>query len=254
MFESSFVTEPPRAARAWSLSTAAAVQVLMAGTALLVPLLFIPALPGVVWRRPAVPAAPMELVETPPEFRSLAQPAAGGHGFPFRRASARLFTQPRGIPSQIAMLLDEPTLDAGYGPSNATGLPVQSGIPGVLTGNPIQMAPPVARPVVAGKPQPPPEQRVYRVGGRVQSPLLLHEVRPLYPTLARQARIAGTVRLEAVIAKDGLIQSLRLLSGHPLLAPAALDAVRQWRYRAATLNGQPVDVALSIEVTFTLSN
>jgi protein TonB len=70
--------------------------------------------------------------------------------------------------------------------------------------------------------------------------------------LAKQARIQGTVQLEAVIAKDGTIQQLRVVKGHPLLVQSALNAVRQWRYAATVLNGQPVEVATTIDVIFTL--
>ena len=71
--------------------------------------------------------------------------------------------------------------------------------------------------------------------------------------LARQARIQGLVRLEAVIGEDGAIRELRALSGHPLLVPAALSAVKQWRYRPTLLNGRPVPVITQVEVRFTLS-
>ena len=75
---------------------------------------------------------------------------------------------------------------------------------------------------------------------------------PVYPQPARLARISGTVRLEALISRDGMIQSLRVMSGHPLLAQAALDAVRQWVYRPTRLNGEPVEVLTQIEVNFKL--
>ena len=74
----------------------------------------------------------------------------------------------------------------------------------------------------------------------------------MYPAVARAARIQGTVVLSAVIAKDGTVENLSLLSGHPLLVPAAMDAVKQWRYRPYTLNGQPVEVMTQIHVNFQL--
>ena len=103
---------------------------------------------------------------------------------------------------------------------------------------------------------PPPKEgpKRIRVGGNVQSAKLLNQVRPSYPPLAKQARISGTVRLHAVIAKDGSVVQLEVVSGHPLLVQAALDAVRQWRYQATTLNGDPVEVDTIIEVVFTLSS
>jgi protein TonB len=75
---------------------------------------------------------------------------------------------------------------------------------------------------------------------------------PVYPALARQARIQGVVVLSVVIGKDGSVQELKLVSGHPLLAPAALDAVKQWTYKPTLLNGQPVDVSTQATVNFTL--
>ncbi len=96
-----------------------------------------------------------------------------------------------------------------------------------------------------------PPKRI-RVGGNVAKAHLTRQVRPQYPPLARQARIQGTVKLSAVISKDGTIQKLDVLSGHPLLVPAALDAVRQWRYRPTLLNGEAVEVLTNIDVNFTL--
>jgi protein TonB len=87
----------------------------------------------------------------------------------------------------------------------------------------------------------------------VQQAMLVSQPRPLYPPLAKQARIQGVVRLEAVISKSGTIEELKVISGHPLLVQAALDAVRQWRYRPTFLNNEPVEVATTIDVNFTLS-
>jgi protein TonB len=92
-----------------------------------------------------------------------------------------------------------------------------------------------------------------RVGGNVQAANLIKKVTPSYPPLAKQARIQGTVRFNAVIGKDGAIQNLTLVSGHPLLVPAATEAVKQWVYKPTLLNGDPVDVITQIDVNFTLS-
>jgi protein TonB len=77
-------------------------------------------------------------------------------------------------------------------------------------------------------------------------------VKPVYPQIARQTRTQGVVVLEAVISKDGSVDSLRVVSGHLLLTQAALDAVRQWKYRPTMLSGEPVDVITTVTVTFTL--
>ena len=82
---------------------------------------------------------------------------------------------------------------------------------------------------------------------------LIRQVRPVYPPLARQARIQGTVKLTAIIAKNGTIEKLEVMGGHPLLIPAALSAVKQWRYKPTLLNGQPVEVVTQVDVNFTLS-
>jgi TonB family protein len=92
-----------------------------------------------------------------------------------------------------------------------------------------------------------------RVSADVTSGLLIRRVDPNYPPLARQARISGTVVLKAVISKDGSIEELSLVSGHPMLAPAAIDAVKQWRYKPYYQDGRPVEVDTQVLVTFTLS-
>ena len=91
------------------------------------------------------------------------------------------------------------------------------------------------------------------MGGNVQQAKLLAQPRPVYPPLAKQARISGTVRFTAIIGRDGTIQNLTMLSGHPLLVAAATEAVKQWRYQPTLLNGEPVEVVTQIDVNFTLS-
>jgi periplasmic protein TonB len=78
-------------------------------------------------------------------------------------------------------------------------------------------------------------------------------VTPVYPPLARAARISGTVRLEAIVSCDGSIRDLNVIFGHLLLTAAALSAVEQWRCRPTLLNGQPVEVITLIEVNFTMT-
>ena len=82
---------------------------------------------------------------------------------------------------------------------------------------------------------------------------LNHMVQPLYPPLARSARIQGEVVLRAVINREGNVQDLQVLRGHPMLVQAALDAVRQWRYRPYYLNGEPVEVETHVTVNFVLA-
>jgi protein TonB len=82
---------------------------------------------------------------------------------------------------------------------------------------------------------------------------LMQRVQPLYPPLARQARIQGQVVIRAVISRNGMIENLQVLSGHPMLVQAAIDAVKQWRYRPYFLNGEPVEVETQVTVNFLLS-
>jgi TonB family protein len=92
-----------------------------------------------------------------------------------------------------------------------------------------------------------------RVGGNVQAARSLYKVPPVYPEEARKKGISGTVRLHVIVAKDGSIKQLEVMSGHALLQQAALDAVRQWRYQPTLLNGSPVEVDTTIDVIFALN-
>ena len=109
-----------------------------------------------------------------------------------------------------------------------------------------------AVPVPAKAPDPMPVKRV-RVPARIAEANLIHDVAPKYPTEAGRERIEGAVVLLAVIGKDGSIRDVQVESGLPILAQAAMDAVRQWRYKPYLLNGEPVEVASRITINFTLS-
>ena len=152
--------------------------------------------------------------------------------------------QPRRIPRGIAVIRETET------PPLLTSLAApgtEPGVPGATcTSLPIFLK---ALPALPPRVRP---QRVTVSGGVVQG-LLIRRVEPVYPTMARQARIQGAVLLEAVIAKDGSIENLHVISGHPMLSWAAVEAVKQWRYRPYTLNGQPVEVETQITVNFRLS-
>lgn len=91
-----------------------------------------------------------------------------------------------------------------------------------------------------------------RVGGNRQAEKLIHRLRPAYPAEAKAARIQGTVRMAVIVGKDGRVRDIRVVNGHPLLAPAAVDAVRQWQYSSTLLNGVPVEISTVVDVNFTL--
>src|SRR5229473_5883179 len=154
---------------------------------------------------------------------------------------------PTKIPQKIQMIKEEEAPPAMASSGVVGGVP--GGIPGGQMGGVIGgiiSSTPVAVPKVATP------QRV-RVSAGVTSGLLVRRIQPNYPPLARQARIQGTVVLHAVISKEGSIENLTLVSGHPMLAPAAIDAVKQWKYKPYLLNGEPVEVDTEVMVNFTLS-
>lgn len=133
-----------------------------------------------------------------------------------------------------------------FGPGVPDGTGTDPGVPGGTGDTSPNIAPP-AQPV-----RPPRERAVWK-GEAVQEALLVNRVVPVYPEPARRMRIEGTVRLRAVIGRDGTVQSLEILSGHPMLAKAAVAAVREWRYRPTLLRGEPVEVETFITVIFTLT-
>ena len=154
---------------------------------------------------------------------------------------------PTAIPKKIQMIKEDEAPPSTGVAGVVGGVP--GGVPGgsmggVLGG--VLSSTPVAIPKAATP------QRV-RVSQGVSQGLLIHKVQPAYPPLARQARIQGTVVLQALIGKDGAIQNLHVVSGHPMLTGAALDAVKQWRYKPYFLNGEPVEVETTINVNFTLA-
>ena len=155
---------------------------------------------------------------------------------------------PTAIPKKVAMIKEDEPPPPSTGVAGVVGgVPggVAGGAMGGVLGGIISSAPAVV-------PKAATPQRV-RVSQGVSQGLLVHQVKPNYPPLARQARIQGTVVLQAVISKDGSIEHLTLVSGHPMLAPAAIEAVKQWKYKPYFLNGEPVEVDTTINVNFTLA-
>lgn len=148
---------------------------------------------------------------------------------------------PKVIPKEIAEIIEEEI------PPDVGG--VMGGVPGGIGGG--QMGGVIGS-VIGGIPSaaPPPPAAPIRISSGVQEAKRVRYVQPVFPPIARQARITGTVRLEATIGRDGSIQNLKPLSGHPLLTQAAIQAVQQWRYAPTLLNGQPVEVITLIDIIF----
>jgi protein TonB len=112
--------------------------------------------------------------------------------------------------------------------------------------------PPPAPASTASQPEAPPPVRAVRVGGTIAEPTKLRHVNPVYPDIAKQARVQGVVILEATISPTGKVTAVKVLRGVPLLNEAALEAVKQWEYTPTLLNGVPVPVIMTITVNFRL--
>jgi len=221
-------------------------EIILIGVMVVVPLIYTEALPkgqlmSILMAPPPPPPPP------PP-------PAAAPVVVKIKKVTVDdIMRAPTVIPKTIAKIKDEPDV----APTGAVG--VVGGVPGGVPGGTIGG---VLGGVIGGvlssavAPPPPPKAAApkrIRVGGQVEAARLIFQPKPEYPPLAKMARIQGTVRLEAVISKDGAIQDLKVLQGHPLLVKSALEAVQRWRYQPTLLNGEPVEVITEIDVNFTLS-
>lgn len=170
-------------------------------------------------------------------------------------APKRVFTSagkliaPTAIPQKIAMLKEAPDEPDLGGIAGA----VPGGVPGGQMGGVLGGIISDASRKTAMAPVPTVQNRApVRVGGKIRPPRLISRVSPTYPPLARQTRLTGDVVIDAVIDTDGNVVQMQLLSGHPLLVAAALDAVRQWKYEPTYLNDQAISVQLIVTVTFRL--
>lgn len=216
---------------------------------LLIPLYFTEAIDLKQFTQTLLVAPPPPPPPPPPAAPAVAKMA---------RAPRRVFTvagkllAPTAIPETVAMIKEEalpPDVGIGYGVEGG----VPGGVPGGQAGGVIGgILGSSARTQVPLPPPPQVSREPIRVGGRVQAPRLVRRVDPVYPPLAMQARVQGEVIIDAVIETDGTVSEMQVISGHPLLIQAALDAVRRWRYEPTYLNEQPVAVKLVVTVRFTL--
>jgi protein TonB len=218
------------------------LQILLIGVLVLLPLIFTEALPRQQLMTFLVAPPP----PPPPPPPPAAVPVVHIKKMQSDLDNGQLRT-PTAIPKKVAMIKEDEAPPPSTGVAGVVG-GVPGGVPGGALGGVLSSIgnTPVAVPKVATP------QRV-RVSQGVSQGLLLRQVKPAYPPLARQARIQGVVVLQALISKDGSIQNLHLVSGHPMLAPAAIEAVKQWKYKPYYLNGEPVEVETTINVNFTLA-
>jgi len=243
MFEDSLLESGGRlkTRSGWTTFLSFGLQVILVIVGVLIPLIYTEALPK---------QQLMTFLVAPPPPPPPPPPPAAAPVVKVQKIQSELdngaLKAPTKIPQKIAMIKEEdtPPPSMGGGVVGAIGGVPGGQVGGIIGG--IISSTPVAVPKVATP------QRV-RVSQGVTEGLLVHKVTPTYPPLARQARIQGAVQLAALIGKDGSIQNLKVVSGHPMLTSAALEAVRNWKYKPYYLNGEPVEVETSITVNFTLA-
>jgi protein TonB len=226
--------EKKKTNKGWGFILSGAVQALILAILILIPLIYTEALPKAMLSTLLVAPPPPPPPPPPPQpIKTIIKPVA-------RLIQSGKLMQPRAIPKEVAVFKEAELPPDVINNAGASG-GVFGGIPG--QGMVSSMAPPPPKPTAPTR---------VKQGGNVTAASIIQQTRPLYPALARQARIQGNVVLHAIIDKDGKVAQLEVISGHPLLVQAALDAVKQWRYKPTQLNGDPVEVDTTITVTFTM--
>jgi periplasmic protein TonB len=236
MFEELLVSNPyaTKTKQRWTVLVSLVFQVTFLGILLLIPLIYTEALPKAMLATLLVAPPPPPPPPPPPAQVQVVRKVQ------VHLMDAGKLMAPKTIPKNVTIIKEEAEPDMGSMGGVVGG--IQGGSMGGVMGSAL------------GMPAPPkPVQSRIKVGGNVTAAKIINRTTPNYPPLARQTRISGTVRLHAIIAKDGTVQQLEVLSGHPLLVQAALDAVRQWRYQPTLLNGEPVEVDTTVDVIFSLN-
>jgi periplasmic protein TonB len=248
MFEQTFVQTGKTHTTATVL-TSFGIQLGLIAFGVMIPLIWFDELPGaqlsaLITAPPPPPPPPPPPAAAPPKVVKVIP----------RQMDAGKLLIPKVIPKEIKQIEDEAPPSAGVGVAGGVPGGVAGGAVGGVLGGILGSVPSAAPPPVVKK-EPPKvvTPKIISVGGRVQNAKLVRHPDPIYPQIAKSARISGTVELSATIGEDGKIQSLTVVSGHPLLRQAALDAVKQWVYQPTMLNEQPVKVSTTIDVIFTLS-
>ena len=252
MFETATLSYGHPSKRIWTTFAGVGGQALLVIGAVLAPMISPQVLPRAAWIAtitapgPPPPAPPQGPVVRP-------RTAVSGASQFFRHP----LIMPTRIPPKALSIEDEPAVagiagvPGGVQSGDSTG--VAGGLLNSIMGDNTRVVPVVRPPApvvittpksVSGKPS--------RVS-MIEMARPIHRVEPIYPSIARQARVAGVVELQGVIGTDGRIHELKVLSGHPLLVKAAVDAVSQWIYAPTILNGQAVEVAAPITVNFKLN-
>lgn len=227
-----------RSRRGWSTLTSFGMQFVVLGLVVLLSILKSVVMPAV--QTISTPVFLSHLAPAP----STPHPNTGSAPVAPANPDAMVFRQPSSIPKDIHNEGSETSAPSAGGVVSGIygdGPPSGGGLPGTLFSGTQPL------PVIT----PPPIVRQFRTSNLLEGNLI-RKVQPVYPPLARTARVQGSVVLAALISKDGTIENLRLLSGHPMLSASAIDAVKQWRYKPYILNGDAIEVETQITVNFSL--
>ena len=240
MLENS-ATKPRR--RLGDFVVSATVQLLLLATLLLLPLYFTQAIDVHLFNKTLLVVPPP--APAPPPPHALARSVASK---PRVISVVGKLVVPRAIPHQVARFTEQSEgSDAAAAIVPGDGVPggVPGGQPGGVIGGVLSGAVPPAPAAINSAPK-----RPVRVGQGVKAPRLILGPQPVYPILARQARISGAVVIDAVIDTQGNIVEMRTVSGHPILALAAMEALRHWKYEPTILGGEAIPVELLVTLTF----
>jgi len=219
-----------------TLPVSLALHTVAAALIVIVPLLAADQLPDPASAVKAFFVEPMAAPAPPPPPPPPAARPANAPKIVPKPVTENQFVAPVEVPAEIK---PEESIDMGV----EGGAGVEGGVPGGVVGG-----------IVGGLPDaPPPPVQAVRVGGQIKEPKKLKNVNPVYPDIARQARVQGVVILECTISPQGKVTDVKVLRGIPLLDQAATDAVRQWVYTPTLLNGVPVPVIMTVTVNFKLS-
>jgi protein TonB len=243
MFEQTFVEGRTRASKPFTFGASLIIQTAVVAAAVIIRIAY----PEVLQPKldPPIFAYLKLAKQPPPDVKPAVQRAA--------KTAPHAFVGPVRVPDRIARVVDlnvaEPDASSVIGPDTAMGSPIL--IPGLSARAVPDSPPPSTAPVAT--PKSPTAAAPTQVSAGVQAAKLLFGPKPPYPALAKASRTQGTVKLQAIIATDGAVRDVRVLAGSPLLARAAVDAVRQWRYQPTLLNGVAVEVLTEIDVIFNLN-